>query len=75
MHLTQLAKDKTSGHEQCPSAHLGDTGELVIQGQLVDEDTMSNLTSVLPGETAVRINPQVILEAADRYRAAHGNAV
>lgn len=67
MWLQKLAKDNTSGETGCPAAYLAESGEFVVQGPLVDDDTMSRLENRLPGETAVRIDPQVIVDAARRY--------
>jgi hypothetical protein len=63
MKLTLLAKDVSSGKAGCPSVYLGEDGCLVIQGLLLDPDTESNLLNVLPGEGAVRINPEIVREA------------
>lgn len=69
MQLDMLYKDQGSGGGGCPSVYLADSGEFVIQGQAVDSDTQSNLINVLPGESAVRISPDVILGAVAEYRA------
>lgn len=68
MHIRMLAKDGVSGEHGCPAAYLAESGELVIQGPQVDDDTMGRLANRLPGETAVRIAPQVIADAYERYR-------
>ncbi|GAA5199602.1 hypothetical protein GCM10023322_75610 [Rugosimonospora acidiphila] len=68
--LTRLYKDQSSGGNGCPTVYLGDNGELVVQGQLVDGDTFAELENVLPGEGAVRIDPVVVLGAIEQYRAA-----
>lgn len=79
MQVRMLAKDNTSGETGCPAAYLGDNGEMIVQAPEVDADTMGNLVNLLPGETAVRIDPQVIVDAAQRYvesqlaRAANGS--
>ncbi len=72
MKLTMLSKDQNSGGNGCPSVYLGDTGELVVQGVSVDSATQSELVNVLPGEGAVRISAEVVLDAADRYRERRG---
>lgn len=72
MKLTRLHKDDNSGGNGCPTVYLGESGELVVQGQLVDADTFGELENVLPGETAVRIAPEVVLGAIERYRAQQG---
>lgn len=68
MKIRRLAKDGASGEHGCPAAYLAESGEFVIQGQRVDDDTMSRLQNPLSGETAVRINVDVIAQAIDRYR-------
>ncbi|HLU98496.1 MAG TPA: hypothetical protein VKZ89_16820 [Thermobifida alba] len=69
MELTMLYKDGGSGAEGCPSVYLADTGELVVQGvQLAPED-LAKLENPLPGETAVRISPDVLIGALQRYQA------
>jgi hypothetical protein len=49
--------------------YVGEDGDFVVQGVRLDSDTFSNLENVLPGETAVRISPEVILGAVERYTA------
>jgi hypothetical protein len=67
MRLERLAKDADSGEKQCPSVDLDlDAGDLVVTGPSVDTAQLEN---VLPGEGAVRIKPDVVLEAMRRYRA------
>ncbi|MFY1615068.1 hypothetical protein [Micromonospora sp. WMMD736] len=68
MKLTKLYKDPGSGGNGCPTVYLGESGELVVQGSLIDEDTVSELENVLPGEGAVRIPAEVLLGAIERYR-------
>jgi hypothetical protein len=68
MELELLAKDDKSGHGGCPSVYLSDTGELVVQGPVLDEGDLAKLQNPLPGETAVRISPEVILAAVERFR-------
>jgi hypothetical protein len=67
--LTMLCKDSGSGGSGCPSVYVGEDGDFVVQGVRLDSDTFSNLENVLPGETAVRISPEVILGAVERYTA------
>ncbi|MGH4013411.1 MAG: hypothetical protein ACRDSL_05650 [Pseudonocardiaceae bacterium] len=38
-----------------------------MQGQLVDADTHANLEHPLPGEGAVLIKPEIVIEAVRRY--------
>ncbi|MFC5183826.1 hypothetical protein [Actinomadura harenae] len=72
MKLVLLSKDKGSGGNGCPSVYLAESGELVVQGGEVDTATHAELANVLPGETAVRIAPEVLLEAVERLRAMGG---
>lgn len=72
MKLTKLYKDQGSGGNGCPTVYLGETGEFVVQGLTVDAATYSELENVLPGEGAVRISPEVILGAVERYRSTAG---
>ncbi|BCL16052.1 hypothetical protein [Micromonospora sagamiensis] len=68
MRLTRLYKDPGSGANGCPTVYLGESGELIVQGYQVDEDTLGKLENVLPGEGAVRISAEVLLGAVERYR-------
>ena len=68
MKLTKLFKDQGSGGNGCPTVYLGETGELVVQGDKLDDATFAELENVLPGEGAVRISPEVILGAVEQYR-------
>lgn len=69
MRLERLAKDKVSFPNGCHTAYLDAGGWFTIQGDEVDEDTRSKLENALPGENAVRVKPQVLLDAVDNYRA------
>ncbi|MEU6034703.1 hypothetical protein ABZ801_04790 [Actinomadura sp. NPDC047616] len=68
MKLTKLYKDPASGGEGCPTVYLAENGDFVVQGVQLDQATTNELENVLPGETAVRIAPEVILGAIERYR-------
>lgn len=68
MKLTLLDKDGRSNVKDCPSVYLADTGELVIQGVEVTGDDTSVLQNPLPGETAVRISPEIVLRAVEKYK-------
>jgi hypothetical protein len=68
MKLTMLYKDQGSGGGGCPSVYLSESGEFVVQGQALDADTFGELANVLEGETAVRISPEVILGAVERFQ-------
>jgi hypothetical protein len=70
MKLRKLYKDQSSGGEGCPTVYLADSGELVVQGDLLDSATQGELENVLPGEGAVRISADVILGAVARYHEA-----
>jgi hypothetical protein len=54
----------------CPTVYVAEDGDLVVQGVVLDLETQSELHNLLPGEVAVKIAPQLLLGAADRYRAA-----
>lgn len=71
MKLTKLYKDPGSAANACPTIYVSEDGAFVIQGELVDIDTARELENLLPGEGAVRISPEVVLGAVERYRA-HG---
>lgn len=68
MDLTLIAKDGESGKNGCPSFYdITDAPEdCVIQGPLLDPSTAANLLDVLPGEGAVRIRKQVLIDALAR---------
>lgn len=68
MELHLLAKDDKSGHGGCPAVYLGDTGELVVQGAALDPADLAKLDNPLPGETAVRIAPEVVRAALELYQ-------
>lgn len=63
MDLTMLAKDENSGYNGCPSVYLAENGDLVVQGDGLDTATAANLRNVLPGEGAVQIKLDVVVEA------------
>jgi len=63
MKLERLAKDENSGMNGCPAVYVAEDGSLVVQGDLLDPDTTSNLENVLPGEGAVRIRPAIVARA------------
>lgn len=68
MKLTLLAKDGASGVKDCPSVYVADTGELVVQGCELTASEMAEVHNPLSGETAVRIPPDVVIDAIERYR-------
>lgn len=68
MKLTMLYKDQGSGGNGCPSVYATDTGELVVQGAVLEATAFGQLENVLPDETAVRISPDVLIGAIERYR-------
>ncbi len=68
MKLTKLYKDPGSGNGGCPTVYLGENGDLVVQGHVLDDDTFGNLQNVLPGESAVRIRADIVIGAIERYQ-------
>jgi hypothetical protein len=67
MRLEKLAKDLGSNPDGCQTVYLAEDGRLGVQGDLVDADTHANLENLLPGEGAVFIKPEIVLEAVRRY--------
>jgi len=67
MKLTKLYKDQGSGANGCPAVYIDDGGELVVQGRALDDSTFAELDDILPGESAVRIAPDVVIGAVARY--------
>ena len=63
-----LAKDPASGGKGCPSVYIDDSGEFVVQGPALDADTWAKVENPLPGETAVRISPEIVMAAVERHR-------
>jgi hypothetical protein len=72
MKLTRLYKDDASGLNGCPTVYLGETGEFVVQGSRLDAETYAELENILPDENAVRIAPDVVIGAVQRYQGQHG---
>ncbi|MFE1170107.1 hypothetical protein [Nocardiopsis sp. NPDC058789] len=68
MELELLATDDKSGGKGCPSVYISDTGEFVVQGAGLADADFAKLAHPLPGETAVRISPEIVLAAVDQYR-------
>lgn len=68
MKLMMLCKEDGSGSDGCPSIYLTDDGQFVVQGRGVDGATAGELKNVLPGEAAVFISAEVLLQAAEKYR-------
>ncbi len=68
MNPVMLAKDGTSGDDGCPSVYVED-GQLIVQGPEVCGADLAGLVNVLPGESAVRIDINVVREALARYDA------
>ncbi len=68
MELELLAKDDKSGHKGGPSVYISDTGEFVVQGAGLTDTDFAKLANPLPGETAVRISPEIVLAAVELYR-------
>lgn len=67
MRLTMLAKDDKSDKIGCPSVYISDSGELVVQGPELDTNQSREIQNPLPGETAVRISPEIIYRAMRTY--------
>lgn len=63
MRLAMLAKDPDSGYGGCPSVYLADDGGLVVQGHLLDTDTLGQVQHLRPGEGAVHIEARIVTEA------------
>ncbi|MFE1400079.1 MULTISPECIES: hypothetical protein [Nocardiopsis] len=68
MELELLAKDDKSADRGCPSVYISDTGDFVVQGAGLDDADFAKLANPLPGETAVRISPEIVLAAVERYQ-------
>jgi hypothetical protein len=68
MDLTLIAKDNESGKNGCPAFYDLEEApqDCVIQGHLLDPATAANLLNVLPGEGAVRIKKQILIDALAR---------
>lgn len=65
MRLVLLAKDHQSGDKGCPSVSDDlDSADFIVLGQREDTAGMPN---VLPGEVAIRINRDIIIEAVRHY--------
>ncbi|MGH3885040.1 MAG: hypothetical protein ACRDSZ_00465 [Pseudonocardiaceae bacterium] len=69
MRLKMLAKDGNSGDQGCPSCYHGDDMKVYVQADEAAPAAYDVAVNLLPGERIVRLNPQVILDAADRLRA------
>lgn len=63
-----LAKDTSSGDQGCDSCYLGDDVKIYVQAGEAPLAAYEAAENLLPGERIVRIDPQVILDAADRLR-------
>lgn len=66
MQLTMICKDAHSNPTGCHTMYLDEGGWFTVQGDQLDGDTYANLENVLPGEGAVRIKPEVVIEAVRR---------
>lgn len=69
MRLTLLAKDPNSGRTGCKSVFIDEDGSAVVLAPEVDQATLAQLENRLPGETAVRLEPEILAAAVDAYRA------
>jgi hypothetical protein len=74
MKLRKLAKDAGSPTGECPAVYVAkdDPETMVVQGKLLDADTLANLDDPATDETAVRIPAETVIRAAERYLAEHG---
>ena len=63
--LRRLAKLDTSGTNGCPAVYAIDDmpDDLVIQGDQASPEIMAKVENPLPGETAIVIKREVVLEA------------
>ncbi|GIJ34477.1 hypothetical protein SAMN05216284_114125 [Micromonospora sediminimaris] len=52
----------------CPTIYIAEDGDIVVQGLRLDDATEGELTNVLPGETAVKISPDLLLGATAAYQ-------
>ncbi|MGH3983772.1 MAG: hypothetical protein ACRDST_14095 [Pseudonocardiaceae bacterium] len=68
MKLEMLAKDTSSGDQGCDSCYLGDDAMVYVQAEEAAPAAYEVAENLLPGERIVRLDPQVILDAADRLR-------
>lgn len=73
MEITKLFKDPGSGNGGCPTVYIDESGAFVVQGHTLDDDTYSRLENVLPGESAVRIAPEIVLGAIAKYQEQQGH--
>jgi hypothetical protein len=71
MKLRKLAKDPSSNKGACPAVYVAsdDPAVMVVQGKLLDPDTMDELDDVLADETAVRIPAETMVRAVEKYLA------
>jgi hypothetical protein len=68
MWLRKICKDKDSVPDGCMTMYLDEGGWFTVQGNQLDADTYAHLENVLPGESAVRIKPEIVVEAVRRYQ-------
>ncbi len=69
MGLTLLVKWDGSGSTGCPSVYTTDDPDvLVVQGNVINSGTRTELLNHLDGEDAVSIPTETILRAADMIR-------
>ncbi len=58
----------SSGDQGCPSCYLGDDAKVHVQAEEASPEVYEAAVNMLPRERIVSIDPQVILDAADRLR-------
>lgn len=64
----QVRKDQDSyAVSGCHTMYLDEGGWFTVQGDRLDADTHANLENLLPGEGAVRIKPEVVIEAVRQH--------
>jgi hypothetical protein len=68
MQIEKLAKAAACNPTGCQTVYLTEDGRFGVQGDLLDADTRANLENLLPGEGAVLINPEIVIEAVRRYQ-------
>lgn len=70
MKLRRLAKDALStASGRCPAVYVAesDPDVMVVQGKILDPDTLANLLERNGDETAVRIPTETVIRAARQW--------
>lgn len=71
MWLRKICKDSESNPTGCHTMYLDEGGWFTVQGDMLDPATAAQLENALPGEGAVRIKPEVVIEAVRAYQGRH----